>query len=137
MAITKADIAALKKADSLVFRTKNGVSRIECIVRISDTNPFEQRRDVFCTSTSAKEACHVETLARSCAELQTIFSLLKEGDEIEFYWYQGAWDTELLKTHGLCGDALYLQWHRGKKEFKFLVHVSIAKQFAAFRMIER
>ena len=132
--LTKKDLIALKKCNAVVFRTENGKSQMEAILNVSDDNPFEQRHNILVYSSGAQNAVCVESSLSYAPEITSVLGLLKEGDEPYLIWYKGAWNSERLQKADLIGDALYLQWQREKKYFKFLIHVQISN--VQYRMIK-
>lgn len=129
--ITKADIAALRKADSIVFRHSEE-SHLNCILRASDSNPFEQSHDIPCETLyrdySSGEmkldlkdfvAFDMIHTAKYDAPFQTFASLVKEGDIIALYWLRGAGNTTGLGGQNFYCDRLNLQIRRADKRLDF------------------
>jgi len=148
-ALTKIDVAAMKKADRIVFRHYRGESQIEAIKEADERNPFEQVRIVAC---SAKFVDYSDRKVFGPAldtftgfemkmhpgydeEWLTIVSLLREGDELTLVWKRDAGSCQNFKDAGLHGDSLSLAVKRGEKTLTFFIESSVCPDNTA-RMIK-
>ena len=120
--LTKMDLKALKRADSIAFF----MNEIQAIKEI-ENDPFETERKYsipvqFETDAKITKAFHMINWAKGDAAWQTIVSLLRTGDEIILSWKKGWGDNKLLEDAGMTEDALYLRVRRkGKIKYTFLV----------------
>jgi len=147
--LTKIDVAAMKKADRIVFRHYRGESQIEAIKEADERNPFEQKRIVACGAKfvdysdrkvfgpaldtfTAFEMIHSPSYNE---EWLTIVSLLREGDELTLVWTRDAYKCQNLDAAQLHGDSLSLAVKRGEKTMRFSVEWSVCPDNTA-RMIK-
>jgi hypothetical protein len=158
--LTKIQIAALRKANRIVFSHREGDKDGDSVIRAikenrpSEKDPFAQ--DVECeipcswsltdyaegdsriTYTAQKagqfrafEMIHVAQYEECW---KTIASLLREGDALTLLWKRNAWNTGNLTDVNLHGDGLDLQIDRGKTRLTFHIRMSVCPDNTA-RMI--
>jgi len=147
--LTKIDVAAMKKADHIVFRHVRGESQIEAIKEADERNPFEQVRVVAC---SAKFVDYSDRKVFSSAldtftgfemfhtpnyneEWTTIIGLLREGDELTLVWTRDGFTCQNHKDAALHGDRLSLAVQRGEKTMRFHLETRVCPDNSA-RMIK-
>jgi len=130
--ITKMDIKALKKADSVVFHINEIIA-----IKEKEDDPFPEMQYAIPVDYEKEaygkdmfyKAQYVLMWAKDNAVWQTIISLLREGDKIILSWKKGWGDNELLEDAGLTEDALYLKVQRkGKTKYTFLLITRIGRK---------
>jgi hypothetical protein len=149
------DIKALRTADSLVFRTRDEESHINCCKKIQG-NPWETERQhcIPVRAYGAKEAFESWHYANNDLRWKTIVRSLCVGDMLRLHWYADAAQNQNLcaaRADGSCegirytvlhGDILYLQVDREGKDgahvryAEHFIHLSICPYNSA-RMIRR
>lgn len=156
--LTKIDIAALRKADRIIFRTENAEERrpftIEAIKeapQATPSNPFPQEaRHIVTVDAQVRDyaegswggSYRIETYtafemiysAQSDDEWQTIAGLLREGDEITLIWTHDN-SSPALREVGVGIDSLTLRIQRGDKRLSFNIQ-SHAYTSARHRMVK-
>lgn len=156
-AITKVDIAAMKKASDICFRKMRGTigSTIECNkeVKRTEANPFSTRETIIlrCSDRfhSYADAMHMkiydikkENLWSAfemihspafCEEWQTICACLKAGDILSLEWIADNQSGYLVEA-GLHRDHLKLIVDRSDKRLVFSIRESVCQDNSA-RMI--
>ena len=146
--LTKIDVAAMKKADRIVFRHVRGESQIEAIKEADERNPFEQNRIVACgakfvdysdrkvfgPALDTFTAFEMKMHPSYDEEWRTIVSLLREGDELTLVWTRDAYKCQNLDAAQLHGDSLSLLIKRGEKTMRFTLEWSVCPDNTA-RMI--
>ena len=151
--ITKIDIAALRKADSVSFARDEKGAFIAMTKKAGDpteANPFPQdvHYNVACDAHIADytgsmwgrqhdcyRAAYHTTSAQWDEEWQTVASLLKPGDELTLAWAAGN-DSPALREKGIMIDELRLNVSRDRKRLVFL----LARQTSVddrWRMVRR
>ena len=119
--LTKADVTAMRKADTVVFRHKDGATAIECAKRLRQGNdPFAdtERRHVFVIPGRAQyggfDRYHGEDNAKAFTafdmihsaqfsdEWQTAAAVFKAGDELTAQWFASAGNGYC--KYAVCGD---------------------------------
>ena len=150
--ITKIEIAALRKADSVSFHNPpNGEAYICAIKRkeVTTANPFaddiritvpcESRlRDYegsFITSRATFTAFDMIHSAQGDDGWQTIASLLRDGDALTLVWQRGAWSSPDLTDKGYVGDLLLLIVQRSDKRLTFAVGHYVGPRHSSARMV--
>ncbi len=156
MLITKAQIKALRKADTVCFdyyiSTKDGqtISQIRAIqnerwqgpqqTKAKDELariPAEYFLNMPMDDRNSKETnCyHYYGAAQMSKSLRTIFSLLREGDLLRLEWAKDAFTNEYQRKAGLHTDVLKLHVVRnGAHKYSFLVDTATTPDNTA-RMI--
>ena len=146
--VSKIDVAALKKADRVVFRHIRGESQIEAIKEADERNPFEQVRAIPC---GAKFVDYSERKVFGPAldtftgfemfhtpnyneEWTTIIGLLREGDELTLVWTRDGFTAQTHEDAALHGDRLSLAVKRGEKTMRFHLETRVCPDNTA-RMI--
>lgn len=138
--LTKVDLAALRKADSILFHQRNeDDAKIEAIKDAPDAterNPFptetrhtipvDSRVHTFGRGSGATHtAFHLVSSAQYNATWSTIAAMLRAGDVLSLMWYRGNQSPVLDDAH-LVRDELRLCVKRGDKHrFVFMVAVSV------------
>lgn len=128
--LTKTDIAAMKKADSICFyydREKG--STIHAIKKESETNPFEQRYTI--NSIESKFTCYGDirhfskgfqwvsyTYCDFC--WQTFLHIVKPGDIVSFHWITDN-NNQYVKDANLHVDQFHLIVKRKEKIFDLML----------------
>ena len=136
MALTKTDLAALRTADRLLFRTKFHLSDsglyavplesfIQCSKQIKNPDPFEDDTRHYLIPVTGSIQCGQGWTSRRrthrfCAtvassyitgrwndEWETITSALRAGDILHLSWYAHA-DSEAMEERGIINDLLSL-----------------------------
>jgi hypothetical protein len=145
--LSRLDIAALRKADSVVFR--QSFDRTGEIVAIKEPTQTQRERDPFAQEVRHRIAVgsHVHTYGResgarhSAFEMiqnadyapawTTIAGLLRVGDIVSLSWLRGN-QTESLNGAGMVRDELRLAVKRGERgRFVFLVSVRVGPDNSA------
>jgi hypothetical protein len=140
--LTKIDIAAMRKADRIVFRSESLEERrpytIEAIKEAPEatpSNPFPQEgRHIVEVSASVRDysegawggshgvesysAFEMVYSAQYDDEWKTVVGLLKEGDKLTLIWTHHNSTPALLEV-GVCVDNLTLRIDRGDKRLSF------------------
>ena len=154
--LSKIDIAALRKADSILFRSeKDGTHTISAIKKAdqpSEKNPFpqESRRDIKVSASlrdyskgsfgsdwrvESYEAFHMTHSAQYCDEWETFASLLRDNDEIILAWtYENT--SPAMQEAGVSRDELRLVIKRGEKRMSFLNDSRVYVNAGKHRMIK-
>lgn len=151
--LTKLHIAAMRKADRIVFRhIEGGICQIEALKeapKASPTNPFPQegRQEVACGSSlthygiTDKWKINETRAYRAFVMIggydrawQTIAKLLKPGDTLIFEW-TGSNNSEYARQTGFHHDSLSLKVMRKGKEMLFNVYDGFCPDNSA-RMIK-
>lgn len=152
--LSKIDLAALRKADSMCFdlyrRDDEIISRIRAIKRHEPSPADPYARDIehpidvnhvvvdYDNSTydAVYEAFHMSHSSQYSDTLQTILRLLRAGDELTLYWVAGN-SNGYLEEANLYRDELKLVVMRGgKRALTFNVDTSICANNTA-RMVRR
>ena len=122
MPLSRLDVAALRKANTVSFHYTQGRAFIRATKRMepSERDPFAPKEvsvEIECASClrsydddikpNAYKAFDMIHSAQLHEEWQTIAALAREGDEVTLHWQAGAWTSETLKDKGLVGDVLY------------------------------
>lgn len=151
--LTKVDVAALRKADSVSFTRDANGSRITMVKKApepTEANPFPQ--DVYAAITCDSRlrdyegsmwgrqhdhyrAAHHETSAQLAEEWQTVAATLKAGDELTLEWLCGN-SSEAMRTAGVTVDELRLRVDRDGKGLVFLIERQVILN-QRWRMIQR
>lgn len=152
--LTKIDIAALRKADRIVFRSEWGnTHHIEAIKKAPEATerdpfPAERRHRVEVSGrisdyaegsfggawrVESFEAFEMEHSAQHSDEWQTIAGLLREGDQLILAWVHEN-NSPALRDAGVCRDELRLVILRGDKRLTFFVS-SRVQTSTRFRMV--
>jgi len=149
MPITAIDIAALRAADDVVFRHRNGTSQIEAIQRgraATPGNPFapgEARRDIPCDARvidyqrdcgmhrkpSEYQAFDMLNAAQQDHAWLTVAALLRPGDSLTLQWERGAWNTQESEGRGMYGDRMLLVVLRPGKSKDTRLTFNVAHHF--------
>lgn len=134
MKLTKKDIQTMKQADEVCFRK----DCIELVKKHSGSH-FEDRHSIS-VEHNLMENDKAFVWLTDNSLFKSIFAFLKEGDEVQLYWYADAFTNQYLVKHGLHSDVLYLKiWRESKngkkKLYKFLVDVITCEDNSA-RMIK-
>ena len=148
-ALTKIDIAALKKCDDIVFRRRDGRDTVEAIKRKPEataSNPFPQEHIHIIEVGSylrnyRKEPAPGDAWTafdmlhgrNPCAE--TAISAMRPGDTLQINWTAGN-DTQTMTDAGFSTDELALVILRnGKAVGCYLLAYSTQETGSRFRMI--
>ncbi len=158
--LTKADIKALRTADTVAFDYNGNTSYagIRCIKRANKSNPWEQELTVKANASAELyrghyhewltdvRACHVIVSSSYDEFYQTFAGLLREGDVIflEFVSLAPAPDDKdgCYLDHAMCTlsgyygemlwrDSLRLHILRGDKKLSFLIAESVTPDNSA------
>jgi len=145
MPITKLDINAMKKADTICFRTVKNKSTIECSIDPDTINPFGKKH-IFNVQSKISAIHGMSPENANCfsfyklydfnfCPLKTVINLLREEDTINLVWYKGAGDISDLKENNFISDHLYIEVLRKEKvKYNFLIQVSTGRNNSS-RMI--
>lgn len=141
--ITREDIKEMKRADSIVFRTRDGKTTMECIIQAKNTKKTKRSEQTYIlevgnASKQVKKAFSMNHSTKMDGVMQTIFSLLKDGDEISLLWGRDYLTNQYHKKNNLHEDALYMiVIRRGSndKRFEFMIDASTCEDNSA-RMID-
>ena len=134
MKITKEQIKAIRQANDICFRFKNGEHTIEASKRIKDTvygdttaradipvsgqlhayNPYGNKQGDISGAFYYLGSCKFDPV------WQTIISLLRADDDITLVWSANN-DSEAMVDHGVFNDQLNITVVRGKKTMEFCV----------------
>jgi hypothetical protein len=143
--LTKLNINAMKKADTICFRTENEVSTVECSKKKNENDPYGSSHNF---NVEAKhKTIHGGNDNNYCfsyhslydfelCPLKTVVSLLKVDDSIKLVWYKDAGATEDLIKNSFISDHFYIEVSRKDKiKYNFLINVSTGRDNSA-RMIK-
>lgn len=143
------DVHALRKCDDWVFFHMHGRSWIEAIKRPDDTEPFEQKRRVYCDcsfidyedNTSSMQCRTLYTgftmMSARRDTIETIAGLLRKGDTIALRWERGSKSSPMMTEKGMVGDTLKLRIHRGDKVLTFVIEMQNAESGSGSRMVRK
>jgi hypothetical protein len=139
MPLDKIQLAALRQADSVVFRhtaehgatieatkaappatARNPFPR-EVTVDIPCESAFREYRPGASISRPAYTGFDMIQSAQYCPEWLTIARLLQPGDALTLRWERNAWCSPALGEAGFIGDRLMLEARRGKHCLTFHV----------------
>ena len=149
--LTKMDVAALRKADTLVVHLSkehaNGLVRAIKRVERDERNPFAQDVEHIITAASVSlyhsnasdlianggVRCtgHVSFYHSQNTPASTIIHTLREGDEITFRFYPDAHTNGYVFDAGLHADVLYLDVRRNGKRLSWKLDISICQNNTA------
>jgi len=152
--LTKLDIAALRKADRIVFAHHAGASTIRAIKenKPSEKEPFARdiEHEISCQwrlEDYAEGDSHIaydahrdgafsafESVCNYDNCWNTIASLLRENDVVTLEWKRDARRCGYLESATLHGDALDIRIDRGKARLTFHLETSICEDNTA-RMV--
>lgn len=148
--LTSVDIAALRKADSILFHHKDDDGKIAAVKEAREAsarNPFPtESRHVIPVESSVRRFTRGEgnaytafcmiSSAQYSPAWTTIAALLRAGDVLSLAWYRGN-NSPVITDAGLVRDELRLCVKRGDKQrFVFIVEVSVGQDNTA-RMTQR
>ena len=140
--LTKTNILAMKRADSICFRTQNGISTIECIKEKDDTNPYgssytfkvEVQHKSIRGNDKSNPTCfyHSAIYKWDFCPIRSMISSLKPDDIIKLVWYK---DTDILENNYIS-DSLYIEIIRKDKiKYNLLITTQTGRD-NRFRMIK-
>jgi len=128
LGLTKLDLKALHKADTIAFNFWEGNHHITAI-KENKKDPYEPYirykisvKGRFATRGEGVKSCHTSShhyFSERGSYIQTIISLIKVGDKIELEWYPDGNTNGYLEKNNLHGDLLHLHVLRGKKHLVF------------------
>jgi hypothetical protein len=122
--LTKIEVAALRRADGVVFRYWEGRHLIRASKKADAASGFDQAREIAVSGriTSYRrpaaefmDAFCLIAAARFCPEWRTVASLLRAGDRLELAWIADN-NTKILEEAKLHRDELRLHVLRSVKE---------------------
>jgi hypothetical protein len=151
-ALTKMDIAALRKADCVSFHQHDGKSYICATKRTqkSERDPFSRDADyyipcnvsftsyeegvrtLFTPTFKAFDMIHTSRLDQCW---QTTVLMLRAGDTLTLRWEHGALNTDGMASVDMCGDQLNLIVTRGEHKLWFAVSTTVCPRHSLSRMI--
>lgn len=139
MSLTKLDIIAIRKADTILFSHMAEAGEVICIKRPSNK---EKRRDPWAadkkyrvkvgSNLDARHKAFYSTFAESLTMLK---AFIRVGDDLTLNWRESAGNNQLTRDAGLASDMLYIDVFRKDKEYTALLKQSITKDDSA-RMIK-
>lgn len=142
--LTRHDIKALRMADYIAFAATADASSITAIIRASDKNPFEMKREIGVAHSFRSFSAHEESMSYARHDMlhpelndhwQSITSLMREGDNLTLSWGADAATTLALRDAGFHGDVLRIRITRGDDvRFSFDLATSVCEANTA-RMI--
>lgn len=152
MGITKVELAALRKADTVCFdrywRDGDEFSKIRAIkdAKRTEADPYAEEitvsifvestvRDYDASSSDRHTCFHMIHSPQYSEEWMTIVGLLKAGDDLVLRWTAGN-SNGYLDEAGLHRDELALVVMRGKRRMVFRIATSVCKDNTA-RMVRR
>lgn len=124
-ALTAVDLKALRTAEDLVFRCKDGASTIECTKKVTgDPWEKEKRHHIAVESYGAKEAFEYCNSSQYDAQLRTTLKHLKAGDLVTLLWRPDYGSNGYSKDCGLHVDVLVLEVRKEEKPGKDVYHIA-------------
>jgi hypothetical protein len=139
--LTKEQIVALRKADSVSFRSqKNNNISIDAVRQIRKNGKLVREDDyTIPVTTNLNE--HFECFSMiHASQLDpnwlSITSTLRVGDKLSLVWNRGGHTTQHLESAGFAGDSLELQIKRKDSiKYQFIIAVEVGKANSTSRMI--
>ena len=163
--LTRDDVAALRKADEIIFRSRPGASHIEAVVENGfgdqprvytkveqrlfpefESAYNQERKRYLAVGTSyanygeSAPTTHAVAFAMFCSAQftdtwKTVASLLKVGDTLTLSWTADGNSNDYTKAVELHADTLRLVVTRGQQRLIFLLDTSICLNNSA-RMVK-
>lgn len=153
--LTKDDLAALKKADRIIFQHYDGYSRIRAVKDANRDGPFtgEAEREIktgfrlidysghggdrrFSREDAREGRFAAFDMSWGDEATQTAMGLLRAGDFLKLEWSADAGTSDYLRAVDYHCDRLALKVYRGKKVLTFLLSTQAGPDNTA-RMIRK